>query len=100
MFKSPGALDPCRDPAGPSTAGVPSRHPRGSFRLISRAITADRGAFGRSEKAARHGSRRAILGGVKVMLIVNPTAGSGAGGRIGPEVARALEAQGTEVSLE
>src|SRR6185436_19111399 len=39
-------------------------------------------------------------GAVKVMLIVNPTAGSGAGGRIGPEVQSALRAQGVEAVLE
>jgi YegS/Rv2252/BmrU family lipid kinase len=36
---------------------------------------------------------------VKVLLIVNPTAGSGAGGRVGPLVARALEARGTSATL-
>jgi diacylglycerol kinase (ATP) len=36
---------------------------------------------------------------VKVALIVNPTAGSGAGGRIGPLVVQALEARGTSTAL-
>jgi YegS/Rv2252/BmrU family lipid kinase len=36
---------------------------------------------------------------VKVALIANPTAGSGAGGRLGPEVVRALEARGTTATL-
>jgi len=43
--------------------------------------------------------RCAILSGVKVALIANPTAGSGAGGRLGPEVVRALEARGTSATL-
>ena len=36
---------------------------------------------------------------MNVALIVNPTAGSGAGGRIGPLVVHALEAQGTRAAL-
>lgn len=36
---------------------------------------------------------------MKVALIVNPTAGSGAGGRIGPQVLRALEGRGTSATL-
>ncbi len=42
---------------------------------------------------------RAIVGRVKVALIANPTAGSGAGGRIGPWVHRSLEEHGARATL-
>ena len=38
-------------------------------------------------------------GGVKVAIIANPTAGSGAGARLGPAVARALEDRGAKATL-
>jgi len=52
-----------------------------------------------SENTGQTGAAACDSRGVKVALIVNPTAGSGAGGRVGPLVVQALETRGINATL-